>query len=485
MDQKNIVIYHRQPYIEKALNGKVVFYKEGNKPNGIIPLLMSFFSSIKGGLWIAGSEFAEMSGKEQYEKVKFEDYNGECRIKKVLITKEENEKFYHETSKNGFWSILHSSQDKFNSKNIDWENFVLINKRFADSALIEVGDESTIWIHDYNLWLVPLYIRQKNPAVKIIFFLHTPFPSADIFNILPWRDEILLSLLSCNKITFAIPRYVENFISTLKSNFKIKIKMRTKVPNRFLNKGALIEHEMTKKISFNGNIIELDAYPPGTSQKNINRMLNLKASKKRIEELRQEQKGRVSLLAASRLDYIKGIDTLLEAYYRLLVRNFVIHNKITLTLIAVSPASGIKAFNELESKVFMLVNKINSRFGGNDWTPVIYLTDSFNFQEMLCRFSVTDIMCVTSLRDGTNLVCKEFIAVKKGKSGTLILSEFVGASVELKGAIITNPYSDSCIDQAFNVALSSSIPEIKERAETMYNSIKKSDVSFWSKQIIK
>jgi glucosylglycerol-phosphate synthase len=484
MKRKTIVLYHRQPYDEVMDHDSVTHRRGAGKPNGIIPLLKSFFAVVPDGMWIAGSEFAEDPAAPRYERISMPETGASCVLKRVLITKQELNCFYHKTSKEGFWPILHSFHENFDCQQIDWDNFVMINKRFADAALSEADSNTTIWIHDYNLWLAPYFIRKKAPDVKIAFFLHTPFPGPDIFNIISWRGKIVESLLCCNHIVFSIPRYIENFIAVAQSVSPIRIRSRKKVRPYFSQYGsALSEPLVTWKISSNNRTVQLEALPVGTSCYRIDKLLKDRYIKEKTLSIKDRFKDRILIFAAARMDYIKGMDKLLDCYKRLLDRRPELRGKVVLSLIAVQPAVGITAYDDFQLKVRQLVTSIIEAYGTPDWSPVIYSEDAHSFEEMVSWFSATDIMWVPSLRDGTNLVCKEFLAVKKGGKGVLILSEFVGAAVELHEAVLTNPYSYSSMDNAIDRALQMSVQEQEEVNRKLYRKIKYSDVQRWSKRL--
>lgn len=484
MKRKIIVLYHRQPYEELMVNGSTIHRRDAGKPNGVIPLLKGFFSVVSDGMWIAGSEFADHPSVPPCERLEMPESGATCTLKRVLITKEELNWFYHKTSKEGFWPILHSFYEGFDCQKINWENFVAINKRFAETALEEVDSNTTIWIHDYNLWLAPYFIRKKEPEVKIAFFLHTPFPGPDIFNVISWREKIIESLLCCNHIVFSIPRYIENFIAVAKSVTNITVKQRKKVTPYFSQFGnALSEPVVTTRVLFENRTVQLDAIPVGTSCARIDNLLKDRRIKNDALAVRSRFRGRILIFAASRMDYVKGMDKLLECYSRLLNRRPELKGKVVLSLIAVQPAAGITAYDQFQVKLRQQVSHIIDTHSTPDWSPVIYSEAALSFEEMVSWYSATDIMWVPSLRDGTNLVCKEFLAVKKGGKGVLLLSEFVGAAVELHEAVLTNPYSYNSMDNAIDQALEMPVKDQEARNHKLYQKVRQSDVRRWSKRL--
>lgn len=483
MNSKVLIVYHRTPYEEVIKNGEIVF-KFNSRPNGIISLLKNFLS-LKGSVtWIAGSTLISATKTTNPEQIKFDKSSHSFLLKRVAISKEELHEFYHLTSKEGFWPILHSFNEKFNYSKINWDSFVEINERFADATSSEWDENSIIWIHDYNLWLVPYFIRKKHPEAKIAFFLHTPFPSADIFNMLSWRKQIVRSLLSCNLIAFAIPRYVENFVSVSKSNFNVITKIRERVDPNLSNKGyALSEPYITKEILFEGKTIRLEAVQVGPDCECINESLTKYSVNNKKEEIKKIIGDRKLIFAASRIDYIKGTDRLLECYKRLLDKRKDLINKLTLVVIAVDPADGICVYDDLRTKIIELIAEINEGYSIESWSPIIYIKDALSLDEMVSWYSETDIMWVPSLRDGTNLVCKEYLAVKGNNPGILMISEFMGATVELSEAIIFNPYSPASMDEAINTALQMSSSEQIRRNTNMYKKVLLTTPRLWAKHL--
>ncbi|MCA8885393.1 MAG: trehalose-6-phosphate synthase, partial [Hyphomonadaceae bacterium] len=180
-----VIVYHRQPYEEAVEQGRTVF-RENKSPNGIVPALKGFFSSATDAVWVAWKQ-APADGKVNFERtVRIKDSYGEYDVVRLPLTAEQVKAFYHVTSKEALWPILHSFPGLFNYGPADWENFREVNRLFAEAACEQAADDALIWVHDYNLWLVPLFVRQIKPHARIAFFHHTPFPAPDVFNVLPW-----------------------------------------------------------------------------------------------------------------------------------------------------------------------------------------------------------------------------------------------------------------------------------------------------------
>ncbi|HRQ52495.1 MAG TPA: trehalose-6-phosphate synthase, partial [Agriterribacter sp.] len=231
-DTQLLVMYHRLPYEMKEIDGteKKVSPKS---PNGIIPSLLGFFSNGRAGAWIAWVEVRNKSegrGDRYIDESKYPNLIASS----IPLTKKEIDVFYKLFSKEAFWPVIFSFADKVRFNHEQWEQYVHINRLFAERAAAEADRNATVWIHEYNLWMVPGILRQLRPDVKIGFFHHTAFPPADIFNIIPWRREIIGSMLQCDYIGFHIPRYVENFVDVVKSHTPVKVRSEQSCADRFL-----------------------------------------------------------------------------------------------------------------------------------------------------------------------------------------------------------------------------------------------------------
>ncbi|WP_069791916.1 glucosylglycerol-phosphate synthase [Cyanobacterium sp. IPPAS B-1200] len=484
MKSSLVILYHRQPYDEVIENGKT-FYRDKKSPNGIVPTLRSFFNSVDKGTWIAWRQVAKKEQSTFQERVQVEEESSNYSVLRIPLSPNQVKEFYHITSKEAFWPILHSFPYHFTSESSEWENFKEINRLFAEAACKEAADDALIWVHDYNLWLAPKYIREMKPNARIAFFHHTPFPSVDVFNILPWREEIIKSLLCCDVVGFHIPRYSENFVNVTRSLLPVEVVERQPVQGHFTKCGtALAEPEMVTKLRYNGQDVTVDAFPVGTNPDYITSVLATAESQKKYEEIKEELNGRKLIIAAGRIDYVKGNQEMLEAFGRLLERRPELHGKVNFIVSCVSAAAGMRVYKTTQNKIEQLVGQINGKFARLDWTPIILFTKPIPFTDLLAYYRAADICWTTPLRDGLNLVAKEYISAHKDESGVLILSEFVGAAVELPEALLTNPYSVTRMDTAIDKALGMPEDEQRERMDAMYKTVSTYDVKYWGDRLL-
>lgn len=483
MKSSLVILYHREPYDEVIENGKV-HYRPKKSPNGILPTLKSFFASVNQGTWIAWKQVTARQ-RNNFEQLVTVEGEGNYNVCRIPLNADQVKHFYHITSKEAFWPILHSFPWHFTYESSDWENFHTINRLFAEAACEQAADDALIWIHDYNLWMAPHYIRQLKPNAKIAFFHHTPFPSVDVFNILPWREEIVDSLLCCDIVGFHIPRYSENFVNVARSLRPVEVVEQGPIPEHITPVGtALAEPKMTTYLRYKGQLVNIDAFPVGTNPKHILGTLNQPSAQKRLAEIKEELGDRKLIIAAGRVDYVKGNREKLEAFGRLLERRPDLRGKINFVMTCVTPATGMRVYKTAQSQIEQQVGKINGRFAKLGWTPILLYTQPLPFEELLSYYRAADICWTTPLRDGLNLVAKEYIIAKDKQPGVLVLSEFVGAAVELPEAILTNPYSIDRMDEAIDKALAMSDEESQKTMAKMFETVTKYDVDYWANHLL-
>ena len=484
MKSSLVILYHRQPYDEAIKDGKTV-YVQKKSPNGIVPTLRSFFADAEQGTWVAWKEVGEDEKDSFQSRVEVNEEDSNYSVLRIPLTKQQVKDFYHITSKEAFWPILHSFPYHFTYESSDWANFQEVNRLFAEAACAEAADDALIWVHDYNLWLAPYYIRQIKPDAKIAFFHHTPFPSVDVFNILPWSKEIAESLLCCDIVGFHIPRYSENFVNVARSLLPVEVLETQPVTGHLCPTGtALAEPEMVTKLKYKGQIARMDVFPVGTNPDYLLSVLKKTENQAKLKQIKEEFAGKKLILAAGRVDYVKGNQEMLEAFGRLLERRPELKGKVHFIVSCVSAASAMRIYEDAQNQIEQLAGQINGRFATLDWTPVLLFTTAFPFPDLLCYYKAADICWTTPLRDGLNLVAKEYIVTHEGQDGALILSEFVGAAVELPDAIRTNPYSTDLMDKAIDRALDMSPEEQKESMGKMYDIVTTYDVKYWGDRLL-
>ncbi len=480
-----VIVYHRQPNEEVVENGRIV-YRTHKSPNGIIPTLKSFFNRLDpdAGAWVAAKTYDPDVGVDFERVIHVDDPNGGYRVSRLPLTAEQLESFYHVTSKEALWPILHSFPRLFQYENVDWATFREVNRLFAEAAAAQVEDGGLVWIHDYNLWLVPAYLRRLKPGVRIAFFHHTPFPGPDVFNVLPWRREIVDSLLDCDLVGFHIPRYAKNFADVARALNAAEIGGWEDVEEGLAPQGAaLSEPRVPGFVRTDERAVRLSVTPVGANPELIERILASEESCDLQAQLLEELGGRRLLMAVGRTDYTKGMIESLLAFERLMERRPELAGEVKLLVTSVRAASTMKVYEETQREIEALVGRINGRFSKLDWTPVVLFSNAIPFERLIAHYRIADVCLTTPLRDGLNLVAKEYVAAKQGRAGALVLSEFAGCAVELPQAVLTNPYSNRDMDRALEEALDMPAAEAEARMAQMDAAVRRYDLGRWADQV--
>ncbi len=481
-----LMVYHRLPYDTKEVNGR----KERippRSPNGIIPSLLSFFSKGRTGTWVAWEE-TEKKGEVLRNVYLDEKKYPNLLVSRIGMSKRDVELFYKVFSKEAFWPTIFSFIDRASFNHSHWDHFVKINRLFAEKVAAEADMGAAVWVHDYNLWMVPGVLRQLRPDLKIAFFHHTSFPPADIFNIIPWRGEIIGSLLQCDYIGFHIPRYVENFVDVIKSQLPVKVTEEVSCTDRFLTYSCPLGVEkMARGITAGDRTIKVGAHPIGVNVDHIRDIFEQKNTKARVKEFRDQSGSKKIILSVERLDYVKGPLEKIRAYQEFLEQHPEFHGKVELINICTPPAKGMKVYEKVQQELEQAIGKINGKFSRMDWVPIRFFFRSFSFEELIAYYSMADIAWITPLRDGLNLVAKEYVAaqgLREDDAGVLLLSEFAGASVELKYALLTNPYDRHSLKEGLVQALTMESAERRLRMKRLFDSVKYYNINFWSEEFM-
>ncbi len=478
-----VMLYHRLPYELREMNGRQERVPP-KSPNGIIPTLLGFFNTGRSGAWIAWEEVANKKSRDLKDVYIDEKKYPNLIASRVGLTKKEVEIFYKVFSKEAFWPVLFSfiSKAKFNHSH--WEHYCRVNRAFAEKAAAEADQNAIVWIHEYNLWMVPAYLRQLRPDVKIGFFHHTAFPPAGIFNVIPWRREIIGSLLQCDYVGFHVPRYVENFVDVVRSHTPVKVLSHENCAGRYLTYScALGVDEMSTEIETASGRVKLGANPVGVNVPYIKEIYENASAQKAIKELREQTGDKSIILSIERLDYVKGPLEKLLAFEQFLNDYPEFHGKVELINICTPPAKGMEVYKPIQREMEQVVGRINGRYSSLNWTPIRFFFRSVPFEEVIHYYAVADVCWITPLRDGLNLVAKEYVAVQGQKErpvGRLIVSEFAGVSVELPYAILCNPYDKKDLKEGLLQALTMDENESTLRMKRLYDIVDHYDVEYWS-----
>ena len=462
-----LIVSNREPYIHVRRNGNVV---EVQRPaSGLVTALEPVMRACSG-TWIAhGAGSADRDTVDARDHVMVPPERPSYRIRRVWLTREEEQGYYYGFSNEGMWPLCHIAHTRPVFRNEDWQEYRRVNQRFADVVVQEAQTEDPIvLVQDYPFALLPRMIREQLPRATIITFWHIPWPNFESFGILPWREEILDGMLGSSILGFHTQSHCNNFFDTV---------------DRFLE--ARVDRE-TFSVSYRGDPTEVRRYPisiewPPAALRN-------QAS---VAECRRAVRERLSLPAATRLavgvdrlDYTKGILERFRAVERLLELEPRWIGQFAFVQVAAPSRSTIDEYQNFEARVRELADAINVRFGQPGYKPIILLIEHHDVNQVYELYRAAELCYVSSLHDGMNLVAKEFIAARDDDQGVLILSQFTGAARELADALIVNPYDIDQAAAALHLALDMTPEEQRVRMRSMRSLVQEFNVYRWAGRML-
>ncbi|KYG00191.1 glycosyl transferase family 1 [Sorangium cellulosum] len=377
----------------------------------------------------------------------------------------EQHRFYDGFSNGVLWPLFHYLLDKVNlDAELDWEAYQRVNEHFADVVAAQYTPGDAIWVHDYQLLLLPALLRRRLPGARIGFFLHVPFPSAEVFRILPWREQIVRGLLGADLIGFHTAGFRRNFAASAAHVLGVE-------PGE-----AAIEHD--------GRAVALGVHPISIDAAEIERLAGHPGVREEAARIRAEARGRKIVLGIDRLDYTKGIPRRLLAIERFLEREPELRDHVRFLQLAVPTRESAGAYADFRRLVHEMVGRINGKYGTTYATPIHYMHRSLPFEQVVALYLAADVMLVTPLRDGMNLVAKEYAAARIDDDGALILSEFAGASSELAEAISVNPYDIGSVAAAVKQAIAMPLAEQRLRMTALRRRVATHDVHTWAQTFL-
>ncbi len=384
----------------------------------------------------------------------------------VFISKKYYNAYYNNIANDVLWPLFHYESGRVNFSWSDWSSYQKINDRFAETLSNIVRPNDLVWIHDFHLFLVPQYFKKRHPKIKTGFFLHIPFPTSEIFRQLPVREEILNSLLCADLLGFHDYSYLRHFCSSVLNVLGIE--------------SSLL------RVEYSGHIVRLGVFPVGIDTQKFIKESQSQEVSALITKFKKGLQTEFLILGVDRLDYTKGILKKLLAF-REFLRNYPeFRGRVSLLQCAIPSRIGIPEYMEIKRRLDRLVGEINGEFGKIDYVPVHYLFSSLSFHELLALYRMSHILLVTSKRDGMNLVSLEYLASQDPKDpGTVILSEFAGASSILSHVVSINPWDIRGTAEAIAFTLKSSGEEKIEKHAIMLNHLKNYTATYWAKSFMK
>ena len=449
-DQPIVVASNRLPYtFSRGAQG----LERKRSPGGLVSALEPVLRK-RGGTWIGWPAVDLEPGEHLGED---EGY----QMKPVVLSENEVIRYYHGFSNRTLWPLLHSMTDRAQFQGRDFAVYEDVNDRFAE-AIAEAADTAQpglAWVHDYHLMLAPRRIRELAPALNLGFFLHVPFPPFDLFRLLPWDRELLRSLLACDLIGFHVQGYVHNFMDCVERTLGARV------------------HRDRSTVEYGDRVTQVGAFPIGIDFDLFDQMASAAtvppgAAHERV------------VLGVDRLDYTKGIPDRMRAFARLLEREPQHRGNVVLMQIAVPSRSQVAEYRTLKREIDELVGSINGRFATAHWSPIRYLYRSFSHDELAAIYREADVALVTPLRDGMNLVAKEFVACQVADPGVLILSRLAGAADTMREALLVNPYDIDGTAEAIHRALSMGEVERRSRVAALRRRERRDDLEAWTRSFI-
>jgi trehalose 6-phosphate synthase/phosphatase len=455
-----IVVSNRLPVtLRKTEQGWDTARSSGGLASAMNPLLGK-----TGGEWIgwAGDSGGQDSHKRQ---AIFSEWAKTDHYFAVDLPKDVAAGFYEGYANQTLWPVFHNfpSQLKFDAKH--WESYVEANRLFCEAVVNRYRPNDLIWVHDYHLMLLPQMLRQRLRDAAVGFFLHIPFPSSEIFPVLPRREELLEGLLGADLIAFQTHAHLQQFRAALLRVLGMESKIA--------------------EVALGSRPVHLEALPIGIAPEEYTDLLNRDATTaKQYADWAKRYRKRKVLLAVDRLDYTKGVPERLRAYAHLLRSAPELRERVILIQIAVPTREGIDTYQELRTEVNRLVGEINGQLGTPDWTPLVYINRSIERSELVALYKLADVAWVGSLRDGMNLVAKEYVACKPRGDGVLVLSEFAGAAAEMGEALLINPYDEERTAATVNRGIAMDDQERNLRMMALHHRVVRNDVFRWGERFL-
>ncbi len=391
----------------------------------------------------------------------------------VSLSKAEVDDFYYGLANKCLWPLFHYFIEYSIFNEAHWKTYVEVNKKFSERVLEHIDSGDTVWIHDYQLLLCPKMIKDVRPDVNIGFFLHIPFPSFEIFRIFPWREALLEGMLGADLIGFHTYNYERHFLSSVK---------------RILRKNVQFN-----RVTVSSREVVVDTFPMGIDYAKFNDAAQTHLAQKQAEkstlkiQLDVHKKGADDsklILSIDRLDYTKGVVNRIKAFDLFLTKYPEYLEKVRLLMLTVPSRSDVPEYKRLKKETDEVVGRINGKYATVNWTPIWYYYRAMDFDDLIDLYMTSDLAMITPVRDGMNLVAKEFIATRVKGDGVLILSEMAGAAKELHEAILVNPFDLNAMADAIQKAIVMPIEEQQKRNNAMQKRLSRYTVNYWAKEFM-
>ncbi len=456
---QTVIVSNRLPVsVRKGENGLEIYPSAGGLATGL-----ASYANKRGNLWIGwpGIVSDDLTETEKTEIVR-QLANHNCHP--VFLTQKQIDQYYGGYSNSVLWPFLHNLEADFTHQERDWKTYREVNELFSDTVLTLSKPGSVIWVHDYQLLLLPRLLREHRPHDHIGFFLHIPFPSAEHFATLRQAPAIVRGIMGSDLIGFHIKSYAENFLDAAQA-------LTGAAPTR----GGLALKERAVRVT---------DFPIGIDYTKFRDAMNAKRTQRELKRLQKQYRGKKVILTVDRLDPTKGFIERLEAYRTFLAENPQLHGKVVMLMLAVPSRGEVDAYRRLKEDVERLVKDINRTYRTKTWKPIVYMYTSVSFERLSALYQLADVAFVAPIRDGMNLVAKEYVASQGRKKGMLILSRTAGASKELKDALLVNTERPKSLVRALSRAIKMPKEELKQRVASMQNVLSENTIHDWAGDFI-
>jgi trehalose 6-phosphate synthase/phosphatase len=450
-----LIVSNRLPVTVQESGGSVEVVPSAG---GLASGLRGYYQSASA-MWIGWpgplSPVAARTGRRSLEHT-LSSHN----LRLVDLDQRDVEGYYDGFSNAVIWPLFHYLLDRIPLRSQNWDAYRRVNQRFADAVVDEMQPGDVVWVHDYHLMLVPGWCASGGPDARIGFFLHIPFPAPEVFRILPWRRELLMGVLGADLAGFHTPSYVRHFAAAVRAQC-----------------GLDASHD---RVRVDGRTVRLGHFPMGPDVEQFQRLTLAPEVSEETARIREESRGRFLFLGVDRLDYTKGIPRRLIAFERLLQREPEPARQGAAHQLAVPSREGVREYASFRKQVEELVGRINGAVGTLDSVPIHYLHRAITPEQLTALYCAADAMLVTPLRDGMNLVAKEYIAARADEDGVLLLSEFAGAAEELGEAVIVNPYDENGMADSMAHAMAMGQAERTARMRALRRRVLAHSVNDWA-----
>ena len=465
-DQRLIVVANREPYIHRYVGDVVDCMRPASgMATAIDPMMLAC-----GGTWIAhGSGDADRLTVDGNDRVRVPPENPRYTLRRVWLTKEQEEGYYHGLANSGLWPLCHAVFTRPIFEPAHWQAYRLVNELFADAVIEEAGDgPAFVFIQDYHFGLLPRILKQRNSNLTVAHFWHIPWPNPEMFRAFPWKDELLDGLLGNDLLGFQLKYHCHNFLETVERNLESRTDRET------------------SEVQRGGHTTRVQAFPISIDFERQSAAAMSAEVEHEAAQWRHRLKleGMVMGLGIERVDYTKGIPERLRAIDRLLETRPEYRGRLIFAQVGVPSRGHIRAYQQLDDEIDALVEQINWKWGLGSWRPVVYEKRHFNQFEMMALHRLADFCVVSSLHDGMNLVAKEFVSSRVDEDGVLILSRFTGAARELTDAVQVNPFAIEELSAAIADALSMPREDRMRRMRRMRQVVAENNVYRWAGKVI-